>query len=98
MLECLDLSRVKKAGPFLEDCKIYLSGFTDSEAEFLDKVINAANGHRMNQVSFILLLENAHDLVQIHKNTLRSQIPNTFRFRMVGSCSVKSRSFVKTKL
>ena len=53
MLECLDLSRVKKAGPFLEDCKIYLSGFTDSEAEFLDKVINAANGHRMNQVSFI---------------------------------------------
>ena len=51
MLECLDLSRVKKAGPFLEDCKIYLSGFTDSEAEFLDKVINAANGHRMNQVN-----------------------------------------------
>ena len=51
MLESLDLSRVKKAGPFLEDCKLFLSGFSDTEAEFLDKVIRAANGHRMNQLT-----------------------------------------------
>lgn len=38
MFEQLQLSRVRKAGPFLEDCKIFLSGFSDTEAEFLDKV------------------------------------------------------------
>ena len=51
LLESLDLNKVRKAGPFLEDCKIFLSGFTDSEVDFLDKVITAANGHRMNQLT-----------------------------------------------
>ena len=51
LMESLDLNKVRKAGPFLEDCKIFLSGFTDSEADFLDKVIAAANGHRMNQLT-----------------------------------------------
>jgi hypothetical protein len=51
LLESLDLGRVKKAGPFLEDCKLYLSGFSDAEAEFLEKVIVAANGHRMKQLT-----------------------------------------------
>jgi hypothetical protein len=37
MLESLDLNRVRKSGPFLEDCKIFLSGFSDSESDFLDK-------------------------------------------------------------
>lgn len=39
MFEQLNLDRVRRAGPFLEDCKIFLSGFSDSEAEFLDKVL-----------------------------------------------------------
>lgn len=43
--------RVRKAGPFLEDCKIFLSGFSDSEAEFLEKVITSANGLRLNQLT-----------------------------------------------
>jgi len=51
LLESLDLSRVRKSGPFLEDCKIFLSGFTDSEVEFLDKVITSANGLRMSQLT-----------------------------------------------
>jgi len=30
-MQDLDLARVKKAGTFLDGCKIYLSGFTDHD-------------------------------------------------------------------
>ncbi|XP_024083337.1 DNA topoisomerase 2-binding protein 1-like isoform X2 [Cimex lectularius] len=39
-MEEIDLVQATKAGPFLDGCKIYLSGFTPQETEKLKKVIN----------------------------------------------------------
>ena len=69
LMESLDLNKVRKAGPFLEDCKIFLSGFSDSEIDFLDKVITAANGHRMNQltasVTHFVAVRNNQDHIRV---------------------------------
>ncbi|XP_040581730.1 DNA topoisomerase 2-binding protein 1-A [Lepeophtheirus salmonis] len=47
----LDLTRVKKAGLFLDGCRIYLSGFNEAQVEHLIKVFQFAGAKRMSQLS-----------------------------------------------
>jgi hypothetical protein len=47
----MDLNRVKKAGHFLEECRLFLSGFSESEQEKLRRVIQSAGGVRLNQLT-----------------------------------------------
>ena len=46
----LDLARVKKAGTFLDGCKIYLSGFTDHDQEQLRRVLKFAGATRFVEI------------------------------------------------
>jgi len=49
-MQDLDLARVKKAGTFLDGCKIYLSGFTDHDQEQLRRVLKFAGATRLTQL------------------------------------------------
>lgn len=46
----LDLARVKKAGGFLDGCKIYLSGFSEPELVQLARVLKYGAGVRLTQL------------------------------------------------
>jgi topoisomerase (DNA) II binding protein 1 len=46
----LELGKVKKAGSFLDGCKVYLSGFTDPEQVQLTRVLNYSGGVRLTQL------------------------------------------------
>jgi len=46
----LDLGRVKKAGSFMDGCKIYLSGFTDPEQVQLTRVLKYSGAVRLTQL------------------------------------------------
>ena len=46
----LDLARVKKAGGFLDGCKIYLSGFSEPELVQLARVLKFAGAVRLTQL------------------------------------------------
>ena len=50
LLESLDLSRVKRAGAFLDGYKIFLSGFNENQSEHLKRVILSAGALRMNSL------------------------------------------------
>ena len=49
-LDELELGRVKKAGSFLDGCKLYLSGFTEGEVVHLGRVIRYAGGVHLSQL------------------------------------------------
>ena len=46
----LDLARVKKAGSFLDGCKIYLSGFSEPDQVQLARVLKYGGGVRLTQL------------------------------------------------
>jgi len=46
----LELSKVKKAGCFLDGCRIFLSGFTETEQHQLSRVLKYAGGVRLTQL------------------------------------------------
>ncbi|KAK4018542.1 hypothetical protein OUZ56_000592 [Daphnia magna] len=50
-LESLDLAISKKAGPFLDGCKVFLSGFDGSPMEKLRRILNNAGVARFNSIS-----------------------------------------------
>ncbi|XP_046384565.1 DNA topoisomerase 2-binding protein 1 [Ischnura elegans] len=47
----LDVTEAKKAGSFLDGCKIYLSGFNPSQVEKLRKIINGGGATRFHQIT-----------------------------------------------
>lgn len=51
LLEKLQISRVRKAGHFLEGCRIFLSGFTEQQETQLQRVLQASGAARMNQIT-----------------------------------------------
>ncbi|XP_058451555.1 DNA topoisomerase 2-binding protein 1-A [Malaya genurostris] len=51
LLEKINLQQVKKAGPFLDGCTIYLSGFTGDEKEKLNRVLNSGGATRYDEIS-----------------------------------------------
>lgn len=62
----LELQKAKKAGLFLDGCKIFLSGFDDSQMEKLRRILNNGGATRFNQlteaVSHVVIgkIENEH--------------------------------------
>jgi len=46
----LELSKVKKAGSFLDGCKVFLSGFTEPEQMQLARVLKYSGGVRLTQL------------------------------------------------
>ncbi|CAL4073586.1 unnamed protein product, partial [Meganyctiphanes norvegica] len=62
----LELQAAKKAGLFLDGCKIFLSGFDDSQMEKLRRILNNGGATRFNQlteaVSHVVIgkIENDH--------------------------------------
>ncbi|KDR12289.1 DNA topoisomerase 2-binding protein 1-B isoform X2 [Zootermopsis nevadensis] len=51
ILEKLDLTEAKKAGPFLDGCNVYLSGFNLEQSEKLRRVLNGGGATRFNEIS-----------------------------------------------
>jgi len=49
-LNDLDLAKVKKAGAFLDGCKVFLSGFTDPQCVQLTRVLKFAGAARLTQL------------------------------------------------
>ena len=49
LLDKLEIGRVKKAGPFLEDIRIFLSGFGEKDETQMQRVLQSAGAKRMNQ-------------------------------------------------
>ncbi|XP_071442261.1 DNA topoisomerase 2-binding protein 1-A [Hetaerina americana] len=47
----LDVSEAKKAGHFLDGCKVYLSGFNPGQVEKLRKIINGGGATRFHQIT-----------------------------------------------
>ena len=47
----LNLARVRKAGPFLEECNVFLSGFPADQEDHLAAVLASAGAHRVNTVT-----------------------------------------------
>lgn len=50
LLSELDLAKVKKAGGFLDGCRIYLSGFSESETVHLARVLKYGGAVRLSQL------------------------------------------------
>ena len=50
-LEKLDIQRAKKAGPFLDSCRIFLSGFLENQETHLHRVLQTSGAARMNQIT-----------------------------------------------
>ena len=42
---------MKRAGPFLEDIRIFLSGFSERDEMQLQRVLQSAGAKRMNQIA-----------------------------------------------
>ena len=51
LLSKLELGRVKKAGEFLAECGVFLSGFTDSQVSQLSRVLQMAGAANLNQLT-----------------------------------------------
>ncbi|XP_058825988.1 DNA topoisomerase 2-binding protein 1 [Topomyia yanbarensis] len=51
VLDKINLQHAKKAGPFLDGCNIYLSGFTGDEKEKLNKILNSGGAIRYDEIS-----------------------------------------------
>nr|CAD7462057.1 unnamed protein product [Timema tahoe] len=51
LLEKLDIMEAKKAGSFLDGCKVYLSGFNPDQTEKLRRVLNGGGATRFNEIS-----------------------------------------------
>ncbi|XP_049770499.1 DNA topoisomerase 2-binding protein 1-like [Schistocerca cancellata] len=47
----LTLADAKEAGPFVDGCKVYLSGFTPDVCENLSGILNAGGATRLNELS-----------------------------------------------
>ena len=51
LLDKLEIGRVKRAGPFLEDIRIFLSGFSERDEMQLQRVLQSAGAKRMSQIA-----------------------------------------------
>uniref|UniRef100_A0A182NQG7 BRCT domain-containing protein n=1 Tax=Anopheles dirus TaxID=7168 RepID=A0A182NQG7_9DIPT len=51
MLACMTVQQAKKAGPVLDGCSVFLSGFTAEEKEKLNKILNAVGAVRYDEIS-----------------------------------------------
>ena len=51
LLEKLDITRVKKAGLFLEDCCVFLSGFKETQVMHLSRVLKSSGANQVNQIT-----------------------------------------------
>ncbi|XP_017784595.1 PREDICTED: DNA topoisomerase 2-binding protein 1-A [Nicrophorus vespilloides] len=51
LVDSINMKAVKKAGPFLDGCNIYLAGFTSEQREILCKVLNFSGATRYDVVS-----------------------------------------------
>nr|XP_029713990.1 DNA topoisomerase 2-binding protein 1-like [Aedes albopictus]XP_029713991.1 DNA topoisomerase 2-binding protein 1-like [Aedes albopictus] len=51
ILTQISLAQAKKAGPFLDGCKIYLSGFASDDKEKLNKILNSGGATRFDELS-----------------------------------------------
>lgn len=51
LFDQLDLQRVKKAGSFLEGCRVFTSGFTESQELHLSRVLQQAEAIKHNQLT-----------------------------------------------
>ncbi|XP_076674457.1 mutagen-sensitive 101 isoform X2 [Andrena cerasifolii] len=47
----LTFSEAKSAGPFLDGCNIYLAGFTPSQKDKLNKILNVSSATRLDDIS-----------------------------------------------
>ena len=68
----LELGKVKKAGMFLDGCKVFLSGFTEAEQQQLARVLKYSGGVRLTQ-----LVESVTHCV--HSGTSNNVVPDTSR-------------------
>ena len=50
-VDSLDLGQVRKAGPFLDGCKIFVSGFPEAQADKLRRILNTSGAARFNTIS-----------------------------------------------
>ncbi|KAI4502718.1 hypothetical protein M0802_001762 [Mischocyttarus mexicanus] len=51
VLNRLSLNEAKLAGPFLDGCNIYLAGFTISQRDKLNRILNVGGATRLNDIS-----------------------------------------------
>ncbi|XP_043677454.1 DNA topoisomerase 2-binding protein 1 isoform X1 [Vespula pensylvanica] len=51
VLDRLTLNEAKMAGPFLDGCNIYLAGFTTSQRDKLNRILNVGSATRLNDIS-----------------------------------------------
>lgn len=54
VLDRLTLSQAKMAGPFLDGCNIYLAGFTTSQRDKLNRILNVGSATRFDDMSDVL--------------------------------------------
>ena len=51
VIDSLDLAQIRKAGPFLDGCKMFLSGFQEMQMDKLRRILNMAGVARFNTIS-----------------------------------------------
>ncbi|KFB41203.1 AGAP002760-PA-like protein [Anopheles sinensis] len=69
-LSRMTVQQAKKAGPLLDGCNVFLSGFTAEEKEKLNKILNALGAVRYDEISatvshVIIGEQNVSDLAQL---------------------------------
>lgn len=72
-LDQLDISMVKKAGAFLDGCKIFLSGFKNADKEKLIKVLNPSGATRIDELNEQVTHVVAGDFVAADFATINSK-------------------------
>lgn len=73
VLAQISLSQAKKAGPFLDGCKIYLSGFAADDKEKLNKILNSGGATRFDELSDRISHMIVGDHVQADFREIREQ-------------------------
>ena len=71
LLDKLEIGRVKKAGLFLEDIRIFLSGFSEKDETQMQRVLQSAGAKRMNQIA-ASVTHIGKGVVQILRQSLNS--------------------------
>ncbi|XP_016844726.1 DNA topoisomerase 2-binding protein 1-A [Nasonia vitripennis] len=51
VLDRLDIAEAKKAGPFLDGCNIYLTGFSSNYRDKLNRILNVGSATRLDEIS-----------------------------------------------
>ena len=93
-IESLDLQLALKAGLFLDGCKIFLSGFNNTQIEKLRRCLNAGGATRFNQLTETVTHIVIGKVVTEHLNTIQSWVSKPHV--VTGDWIVESAKLKKT--